>query len=79
MTLYSLFPSITPVVDTDEQFYISCAQVKVVNGGSTTPSPTAKLPGAIRSDDPGLNVNVSFNPKCLDILRFNAACIRLGF
>jgi hypothetical protein len=40
------------------QFYISCAQVKVTNGGSKTPSPTALLPGAIKSSDPGLNVNI---------------------
>ena len=42
-----------------KQFYISCAQVKVTNGGSTSPSPTALIPGAIKSNDPGLTVNVS--------------------
>lgn len=40
------------------QFYISCAQVKVTNGGSTNPSPTALIPGAFKSTDPGYNVNI---------------------
>ncbi|KAK4235714.1 glycoside hydrolase [Achaetomium macrosporum] len=40
------------------QFYISCAQVKVTNGGNTTPSPTAPIPGAIKSTDPGYNINI---------------------
>lgn len=41
------------------QFYISCAQVNVTGGGSTTPSPTAKFPGAVHADDPGYTANVS--------------------
>ena len=41
------------------QFYISCAQIKITNGGSATPSPTALIPGAIKSTDPGYTVNVS--------------------
>ncbi|KAK4126627.1 lytic polysaccharide monooxygenase [Parathielavia appendiculata] len=40
------------------QFYISCAQVKVTNGGSTTPSPTAQIPGFVKSTDPGYTVNI---------------------
>ncbi|KAK1758888.1 glycoside hydrolase [Echria macrotheca] len=40
------------------QFYISCAQVKITNGGSTTPSPTALIPGAFKSTDPGYTVNI---------------------
>ncbi|KXX80605.1 putative endo-beta-1,4-glucanase D, partial [Madurella mycetomatis] len=40
------------------QFYISCAQVKVINGGNTNPSPTALIPGAFKSTDPGYTVNI---------------------
>ncbi|KAK4140561.1 putative endo-beta-1,4-glucanase D [Dichotomopilus funicola] len=40
------------------QFYISCAQVNVTGGGSTTPSATAKFPGAIHADDPGYTANI---------------------
>ncbi|KAK4223754.1 glycoside hydrolase [Podospora fimiseda] len=40
------------------QFYISCAQVKVTNGGNTNPSPTALIPGAFKSTDPGYTVNI---------------------
>ncbi|KAK0745017.1 glycoside hydrolase [Apiosordaria backusii] len=40
------------------QFYISCAQVKVTNGGSANPSPTALIPGAFKSTDPGYTVNI---------------------
>lgn len=41
------------------QFYISCAQIKVTNGGSTTPSPTVSIPGAFKANDPGYTANVS--------------------
>jgi len=41
------------------KFYISCAQIKVTNGGSTTPSPTASIPGAFKASDPGFTANVS--------------------
>ncbi|AEO55082.1 glycoside hydrolase family 61 protein [Thermothelomyces thermophilus ATCC 42464] len=44
------------------QFYISCAQVKVVDGGSTNPTPTAQIPGAFHSNDPGLTVNIYNDP-----------------
>lgn len=41
------------------QFYISCAQVKVTGGGSTSPSPTVSIPGAFKASDPGFTANVS--------------------
>jgi hypothetical protein len=41
------------------QFYISCAQLKVTGGGSATPSPTVKIPGAFKATDPGYTANVS--------------------
>ncbi|KAL2153428.1 hypothetical protein VTH82DRAFT_4583 [Thermothelomyces myriococcoides] len=46
----------------EPQFYISCAQVNVVNGGSTNPTPTAQIPGAFQSNDPGLTVNIYNDP-----------------
>ncbi len=42
------------------QFYISCAQVNVTGGGSATPGPTVKIPGAFKATDPGYTANVSF-------------------
>ncbi|KAL5392804.1 hypothetical protein DPSP01_000503 [Paraphaeosphaeria sporulosa] len=43
------------------QFYISCAQVKVTGGGSTTLSPTTKIPGHVKSTDSGYTANI-YNP-----------------
>ncbi|ORY04574.1 glycoside hydrolase [Clohesyomyces aquaticus] len=40
------------------QFYISCANVNVVGGGSGAPGPTIKLPGGYSATDPG----ILFNP-----------------
>ncbi|KAK0628349.1 glycosyl hydrolase family 61-domain-containing protein [Bombardia bombarda] len=40
------------------QFYISCAQISVSGGGSTTPSQTALIPGAFKDTDPGYTVNI---------------------
>lgn len=43
------------------QFYISCAQVTVTGGGSGTPVPTVKIPGAFKSTDPGYTANIYSN------------------
>jgi hypothetical protein len=40
------------------KFYISCAQVKVTGGGTTTPAPTVSIPGAFKSNDPGYTANI---------------------
>ncbi|KAK4640027.1 hypothetical protein QC761_611470 [Podospora bellae-mahoneyi] len=40
------------------QFYISCSQINITNGGNGTPGPTVSLPGAYRSNDPGIQVNI---------------------
>ncbi|KAI1845098.1 hypothetical protein JX265_002816 [Neoarthrinium moseri] len=45
------------------QFYVSCAQVKVTGGGSTTPSTTTKIPGFIKATDPGYTANIYNNFK----------------
>ncbi|KAH8727206.1 glycoside hydrolase [Phaeosphaeriaceae sp. PMI808] len=41
------------------QFYLSCTQVKITGGGSGKPSPLASLPGAYKSSDPGILVNLN--------------------
>ncbi|KAK4150360.1 family 61 putative glycoside hydrolase [Chaetomidium leptoderma] len=43
------------------QFYISCAQVNVTGGGSASPSPTVKIPGAFKATDPGYTANIYNN------------------
>ncbi|KAI1502838.1 glycoside hydrolase family 61 protein [Biscogniauxia marginata] len=43
------------------QFYVGCGQIKVSGGGSTTPSPTAKIPGAFKATDPGYTANIYNN------------------
>ncbi|CAK7205350.1 hypothetical protein SEUCBS139899_008120 [Sporothrix eucalyptigena] len=43
------------------QFYVSCAQVNVVGGGSTTPKDTALIPGFIKATDPGYTANIYNN------------------
>lgn len=40
------------------QFYMSCAQVNVTGGGSTTPSPLVSIPGAFKANDPGYTANI---------------------
>jgi hypothetical protein len=40
------------------QFYISCAQVNVVNGGSGSPGPLVSFPGAYTGYEPGLMLNI---------------------
>ena len=45
------------------QFYISCAQVNVTGGGSATPGPTVKIPGAFKATDPGYTANVCYDSE----------------
>ncbi|KAH7109658.1 putative endoglucanase [Dendryphion nanum] len=40
------------------EFYFSCAQVKVTGGGSGTPGPTVKFPGAYKKGDPSFNFSI---------------------
>jgi hypothetical protein len=42
------------------QFYISCAQVKVENGGSGSPGPMVAFPGAYKADDKGILINIYY-------------------
>lgn len=42
------------------QFYLSCAQVEVTNGGSGTPGPLVAFPGAYSATDPGILIDVYY-------------------
>ncbi|KDR84237.1 hypothetical protein GALMADRAFT_236924 [Galerina marginata CBS 339.88] len=42
------------------QFYIGCAQVTITSGGTASP-PKIALPGAYKSTDPGITVNIYNN------------------
>ncbi|KAI9700228.1 MAG: hypothetical protein M1820_006896 [Bogoriella megaspora] len=42
------------------QFYISCAQLHINNGGSGTPGPLVAFPGAYKATDPGLLINIYY-------------------
>ncbi|RDL40938.1 Uncharacterized protein BP5553_00917 [Venustampulla echinocandica] len=45
------------------QFYISCAQVTVTNGGSGNPGPLVSIPGFIKGDESGYTANIYNNFK----------------
>ncbi|KAI0318607.1 glycosyl hydrolase family 61-domain-containing protein [Amylostereum chailletii] len=40
------------------QFYIGCAQVNIVGGGSGKPSPTVAIPGVYTGYEPGILINI---------------------
>ncbi|KAK3952120.1 putative glycoside hydrolase family 61 protein [Pseudoneurospora amorphoporcata] len=40
------------------QFYQSCAQINVSGSGSYTPLSTVSFPGAYKSNDPGILINI---------------------
>ncbi|KAJ3484845.1 hypothetical protein NLI96_g5359 [Meripilus lineatus] len=40
------------------QFYLSCAQVDVVNGGSGNPGPLVSFPGVYTGYEPGILINI---------------------
>ncbi|KAK0717326.1 glycosyl hydrolase family 61-domain-containing protein [Lasiosphaeria miniovina] len=40
------------------QFYVSCYQISVKGGGSATPGPLVKFPGAYSARDPGIMINI---------------------
>ncbi|CAI6338407.1 unnamed protein product [Periconia digitata] len=41
------------------QFYLACTQVKITGGGSGSPGPLVSLPGAYKSTDPGILVDLN--------------------
>ena len=46
------------------QLYMECAQINVVGGSSTARPSTVSLPGAYKSNDPGITVNIySMSPS----------------
>ncbi len=40
------------------QFYIACSQITITGGGNGTPGPLVELPGAYKTNDPGILVNL---------------------
>ncbi|KAL5115959.1 hypothetical protein ACEQ8H_006181 [Pleosporales sp. CAS-2024a] len=42
------------------QFYLSCGQVTVKNGGSGSPGPLVAFPGAYKATDPGILINIYY-------------------
>lgn len=44
------------------QFYLSCAQVNVVNGGSGSPGPLVSFPGAYTGREPGILIDINNIP-----------------
>ena len=42
------------------QFYISCGQVNVKNGGSGTPGPLVAFPGEYTGYEPGILLNIYY-------------------
>ncbi|KAF1942204.1 fungal cellulose binding domain-containing protein [Clathrospora elynae] len=42
------------------QFYISCAQLKVANGGTGSPTGLVAFPGAYKATDPGIQINIYY-------------------
>jgi len=42
------------------QFYISCAQVTVTNGGTGTPGPLVSIPGVYTGEEPGILIDIYF-------------------
>lgn len=42
----------------EAELYMSCAQIKVTGGGSGTPGPTVKFPGAYKKTDPSFTFSI---------------------
>ncbi|KAF2471644.1 glycoside hydrolase family 61 protein [Lindgomyces ingoldianus] len=40
------------------QFYLACSQIRITGGGNGTPGPLVSLPGAYKSSDPGILVDL---------------------
>ncbi|CAI6331737.1 unnamed protein product [Periconia digitata] len=49
------------------EHYVGCAQIKVTNGGSGTPGPTVKFPGAYKSTDDYANFSIYNGRKAFKI------------
>ena len=53
--LHNPYPAALP------QFYISCAQIKITNGGSGSPGPLVAIPGHVKGTEAGYTVNIYNN------------------
>jgi hypothetical protein len=46
------------------QFYLSCGQINIINGGSGAPGPLVSFPGAYSATDPGIKYDIyGYPPK----------------
>ncbi|KAG8943753.1 hypothetical protein FRC03_002337 [Tulasnella sp. 419] len=41
------------------QFFVSCGQISIVDGGSKTPKPLVAIPGVYRATDPGIHYSIA--------------------
>ncbi|KAF6749434.1 glycosyl hydrolase family 61-domain-containing protein [Ephemerocybe angulata] len=46
------------LIPQEPQYYVSCAQVRIVNGGTGKPEPLVEIPGYFVPDDPGLQLDI---------------------
>ncbi|TEB27398.1 hypothetical protein FA13DRAFT_1691419 [Coprinellus micaceus] len=62
----------------ETQYYVSCAQVRIVGGGNGTPAPLVTIPGHFQPNDPGLQIDV-FHPVLGTVyrVRFMVGCLAL--
>jgi len=49
------------------QFYMECAQINVTGGSGAKSPATVSLPGAYKSSDPGITINIYSNPTSYTI------------
>ena len=47
------------------QFYGSCGQITVTNGGNGVPGPKVPIPGAYSATDPGIKIGIYWPPVSL--------------
>ena len=53
--LHNPYPAALP------QFYLSCAQISIANGGSGSPGPLVSIPGHVKGTESGYTVNIYNN------------------
>lgn len=50
------------------QFYLSCGQITVTNGGNGVPGPLVSFPGAYSATDPGIKIQIYWPVVCISVL-----------
>ncbi|KAG8712474.1 hypothetical protein FRC09_019831 [Ceratobasidium sp. 395] len=59
------------------EFYISCAQINVIGGGSGVPGPLVTFPGYYTGKEPGILINIYSPVVCLALLILVSVLIKL--